>query len=125
MSRLYDAVDRRDADVVRALSHPDMVIHLRAETPEGARTFRGPDGATELWAGLDATFDDYRAEVIEVTTGPDRAVVHCRQSGRFAGGDTRVEGDIFHAWAFRDGKVIEMRHYSTHSEALEAAGLAS
>jgi ketosteroid isomerase-like protein len=123
--RLYRAFERRDIDAIREMSDPEMVVYLRSETPEGAAMLRGPEGVSELWNTLDATFEGYRAEVLEITPGTDRAVVHCRQSGGIAGGDARAEGDIFHAWWFRDGRVIEMRHYSTHAEALAAAGIST
>jgi ketosteroid isomerase-like protein len=123
--RIYDAVaaQPRDLDTVAELCHADMTIQMRTEIPEGPIIFRGIEGATEIWDTLDSTFDEYRVEPIEIRAGDDCIAVHCRQSGRFAEGGTRVEGDIFHVWRFRDGKVVEMRHYSTRSEALEAAGL--
>jgi hypothetical protein len=72
---------------------------------------------------LDATFEDYQVKPLEFTAARECVVVHCRQSGRIAGGGLRVEGDIFHCWRLPDGQAIELRHYSTHSEALEAVGL--
>ncbi len=123
--RLYEAVtvQPRDLDTVGDLCDPDISIQMRTEIPEGPIIFRGIEGAREVWDTLDATFDDYRVEPVETMAGHDYVVVHCRQSGRFAAGGMRVEGDIFHVWRFRDGRAVEMRHYSTRSEALEAAGL--
>jgi ketosteroid isomerase-like protein len=123
--RIYEAFafDRRDFDAVRDLIHPEIAIHMRTEVPEGPTTFRGFEGARQIWDALDETFEDYRVEPVELTAASHYVVAHCRQSGRFAAGGLRVEGDIFHAWRFRDGKAIEMRHFSTRSEALEAVGL--
>jgi ketosteroid isomerase-like protein len=124
LKRTYAAFDRRDrAAPFEHDLHPDITIQMSSEVPEGPITFRGPEGAGQIWAALDATFEDYRAEVIQMIPTGDCVVVHCRQSGRIAGGGTRVEGDIFHAWWFRDAKAIAMRHFSTRSEALEAVGL--
>jgi ketosteroid isomerase-like protein len=123
--RIYEAfaLGRRDFDAVRDLIHPDIAIQMRTEVPEGPTTFRGFEGARQIWQALDETFEDYRVEPVEITAASHCVVVHCRQSGRFAAGGLRVEGDIFHVWHFRDGNAIEMRHYSTRSEALEAVGL--
>jgi ketosteroid isomerase-like protein len=123
--RIYEAFTsgRRDFEAVRNLIHPEIAIHMRTEVPEGPTTFRGFEGARQIWEALDKTFEDYRVEPVEITAASDNVVVHCRQSGRFAAGGLRVEGDIFHVWRFHRGNAIEMRHYSTRSEALEAAGL--
>jgi ketosteroid isomerase-like protein len=114
---------RRDFDAVRDLIHPEIAIEMRTEVPEGPTTFRGFEGARQIWEASDATFQDYRVEPVEITAAGDYVVAHCRQSGRFAAGGLRVQGDIFHVWHFREGKAIEMRHYSTRSEAFEAVGL--
>jgi ketosteroid isomerase-like protein len=123
VARAYDAFRRRDVDALREVVHPDIAIQMRREVPEGPITFRGLEGAREVWEALDATFAEYRWEPVEVTPTGNCVVVHGRQSGRFAGGGLRVEGDIFHAWWIRDGRAVGMRHYSTRSEALEAVGL--
>jgi ketosteroid isomerase-like protein len=124
LKRVYAAFERRDRDApFEDDIHPDITIQMRSEVPEGPITFHGKEGAQQVWAALDETFEDYRAEVIEIIPMGDRAFVHCRQSGRIVEGGQRVEGDIFHAWWFRDGKLIAMRHFSTRSEALEALEL--
>jgi ketosteroid isomerase-like protein len=125
LERTYAALARGDLDAPFDHDiHPDITIQMRSEIPEGPSTFRGLEGAREIWAALGATFEDYRAEPVEIIPAGDCAVVHCRQSGRISAGGARVKGDIFHAWWFRDGKAIAMRHFTTRAEALEAVGLA-
>ncbi len=123
LKRAYAAFERRDLEAPFEHDlHPDITIQMRSEVPEGPIMFRGIEGAREIWAALDATFGDYRAEPIEIIPAGDCAVVHCRLSGRITDSGSNVKGDIFHAWWFRDGKAIAMRLVSTRSEALEAVG---
>ncbi len=95
---------------------------------EGAPDDHGPiHGKEALRAFIQDwfdTFDDFRAEPVElIEAGEDKVIAVVRISGRAK--LSGVETDLTYAelWTLRDGKVAWGRQYWTRDEALEAAGL--
>ncbi len=95
---------------------------------ERALDDRGPiHGMAEMRAYLQDwfdTFDDFRAEPVELfDAGEDRVVAVLRIKGRAR--LSGVERDLTYAavYTLRDGKIIRGREYWTRDEALEAVGL--
>jgi len=66
------------------------------------------------------SFEDFRAEPLELFETGGRVVAVVRVSGRVKGSDSRVEMQEVHVWSFRDGMVSEVREYLTKEEALAA-----
>jgi ketosteroid isomerase-like protein len=95
---------------------------------EGALDDRGPiHGKAEMRAYLQDwfdTFDDFRAEPVElIDAGEDQVVAVLRIMGRAK--LSGVETDLTYAalYTLRNGKIARGREYWTRDEALEAAGL--
>jgi ketosteroid isomerase-like protein len=94
---------------------------------EGALDDRGPmhgKAAVRAYAQdwLD-TFDDFRAEAVELIDAGEKVIAILRISGRAK--LSGVETDLTYAavYTIRDGKIARGREYETRAEALEAAGM--
>ena len=107
-------------DVAEFLSLLDPGVEL--QTPGGPR-LRGHDQARD-W--FEAEFENVRPRIV-----PDRFVVEGdivvglgKMEMRWVeSGEIAHEGESAGAFWFRDGKIIRWQPFSTHAEALEAAGL--
>jgi ketosteroid isomerase-like protein len=106
-------------DVAEFLSLLDPEVEL--QTPGGPR-LRGHDQARD-W--FEAEFENVRPRIV-----PDRFVVEGdivvglgKMEMRWVeSGEIAHEGESAGAFWFRDGKIIRWQPFSSHAEALEAAG---
>ena len=121
---IFEAFNRRDLDTWLGYWTDD--VDYRAI--EGALDDRGPiKGKDALRAFMQDwldTFDDLKAEPLELIDAADEQVVTVLRFGgraKLSG----VETDLTYAelWTLRDGKVAWGRQYWTRDQALEAAGL--
>ena len=53
----------------------------------------------------------------------ERVVAIIRDGGRIRGSNREVTNRYFHAWAFRDGRVIRLSSHLDRDQALKAVGL--
>jgi ketosteroid isomerase-like protein len=127
VERVRDAVvayNRGDLDTLLAYCADD--VDYRAV--EGALDDRGPihgkDAVRAYFQDWLDTFDDLKAEPLELIDAADEQVVTVLRFGgraKLSG----VETDLTFAvvYTIRDGKIVRGREYWTREEALEAAGL--
>ena len=122
-------------DAAEAFNHGDLdtwfgylADDIDYRAVEGAPDDHGPiHGKEALRAFIQDwfdTFDDFRAEPVElIEAGEDKVIAVVRISGRAK--LSGVETDLTYAelWTLRDEKVAWGRQYWTRDEALEAAGL--
>jgi len=83
----------------------------------------GADSFNEAIKSVFDAWEEVRFETERVIDGGDEVVAlgEVRGRGRAAGIEVaRPHGQI---WTFRDGGVVRMRWFHSHSETLEAAGL--
>jgi len=97
----------------------DFTWHQRAEWPGRAAYPR--DELTALWEDLDATYSEFTLEPVEFAEIGDSVLVTVHTSARLRTSDHRIDGTIWHLWRFRDARLTEVRVYSDHQEALNAA----
>jgi ketosteroid isomerase-like protein len=117
--RWIELVNER-GDVAEFLSLLDPEVEL--QTPGGPR-LRGHDQARD-W--FEAEFENVRPRIV-----PDRFVVEgdivvglgTMEMRWVESGEIAHEGESAGAYWFRDGKIIRWQPFSTHAEALEAAGV--
>ena len=116
----YRAFSERGFDV--SGFHPQAEWHQRPQLPD-ARTHRGREEIEQMNAEFIGSFEDFRAEPLEIFDTAGKVVAVVRVSGRVKGSEHRVEMEEVHVWSFRDGMVSEVREYLTKAEALQALGL--
>jgi ketosteroid isomerase-like protein len=125
---LAEAFRRRDHERVFELYHPEIEWDASAAAdtiPDLADVYHGHEGVRAFWRCWLSAWKDIQYEVKEVLDAGDEAVmlIHRQhQWGRHSGLDVRVPpyGYVF---TIRDGRVVRVRLFMSHEEALEAAGL--
>jgi ketosteroid isomerase-like protein len=124
--RVYEAVDRGDAETVLALYDPNIEWEFAQSPFRGLfkhDVYRGRDGLRsfirERYEEAWSTIED---ELVELIGAGERviSVITTRGRGRASG----VEVEMTHAgiWTIRAGKIVRVE-WMSHEEALEAAGL--
>jgi ketosteroid isomerase-like protein len=121
---LYEALNRREVDVMCARCHPDVVMQVaRSQTQlDMEPVYHGRDGAAravETW--LDA-WAEYRVEIRELVDLGDRIVVLSQQFGR--GKESGLEVETPHATVItfdQEGWAVRVQLYWDWEEAEHAA----
>lgn len=103
------------------LFHPDAV--LDASTIPGLGIVSGRDQALAAIREYAGAFEQWRVEPEEVLDAGDFVFAAVRDGGRIKGTQDEIFNRFFHAWQFREGKVIAWKTFQDRDQALEAAGL--
>ena len=86
--------------------------------------WRGREGFVEFVRTWTEDFEDRSIQAERwIDAGDDRVVALTHQSGSGKGSGVPVELDLGVVSELKDGRIVRMRNYLTHAEALEAAGL--
>jgi ketosteroid isomerase-like protein len=86
-------------------------------------TRQGADSFNRAIANVFAAWDDVRFETERITDNGEEVVALGRLHGHIHGPGMEVDSPHGQIWTFRDGRVIRMRWFNTHREALEAVGI--
>ena len=122
--RLYDAMNRRDQDALRALGreHPDFSWESNADELDSPGRLEGEELNTYS-RELFQIFDELETEILErIDCGPDHVIFEVRHRVRGAASGIRVDRTEVHLWTVRDDRIESLREFRTVDEALEAAG---
>jgi ketosteroid isomerase-like protein len=117
------AANRRDPEAVAELVDPEVELRSVLGGVEGG-VYTGAEGLSYWVEDLHATWDDYRAEVVdfrEVADGRTVVVWHVR--GRAKGSGVPLDDRIAHVWTWRNEKPWRAEAYTDPREAFEAIGL--
>jgi ketosteroid isomerase-like protein len=119
------AWSRRDVPALLDLLHPEVEWHPALQQLVGgkATVYRGHDEVRELMRDTDEFASALHTVVSEFYDLGERvaAIGHLAIRGRESG--VEIESPVGVVVDFRDGKVLCVRTYLGHAEALEAAGL--
>ncbi len=122
--RAYQEVSARHV-FPRELFDPDCVFDWTEVSPDFGGLFRGVDASEASLAPYFETFENYHLAADEILyADEDRVVTAVYDSGRIKGSNAEVSNRFFHAWTFRDGKVVRLSSHTDRERALQAAGLA-
>ena len=120
-----DAWSRRDVEALIELLHPEVEWHPALQRLVGgeAAVYRGHDGVRELMRDTDDVASDLDVVVSEVYDLGERvaALAHLALRGRQS--RLEIESPVGVVVDFREHKMLCVRTYLGHTEALEAAGL--
>jgi ketosteroid isomerase-like protein len=120
---LYDAMNRRDLDALRALGreHPDFYWDSAADQFD----YPGRLSAKALFSytkELFEIFEDLHTEILEeIDLDSDHVVFVVRHRVRGAGSGAEAARSEVHLWTVRDGRLESLREFLTVDEAREAA----
>jgi ketosteroid isomerase-like protein len=87
-------------------------------------TRRGADAFNAAIASVFAAWDDVRFDTERVIDNGDDVVALGLLHGRVHSVGMEVDSPHGEIWTFRGGRVVRMRWFNTHREALEAVALA-
>jgi ketosteroid isomerase-like protein len=119
-----EALNARDFDALAHLPwHPEMVFHSLLTDVEGT-AYRGVEMLRRWAADVDAVWDGYRIEVLDVRAASDDRVVviyRIRATARASGLPLDIRtGQV---WTWRDDMLWRNHAYGDPRAALAAAGL--
>jgi ketosteroid isomerase-like protein len=128
MLDIFNAIERRDAQRLAELCHPDVELSWPAALPYGGTT-RGvatePPSWMHTWAPLQLTDAERSMEPRLVASSGDEVVVLWRQRGRSASGE-RFDGPVLALYTVHDRRLAraQMFYFDTRAvvEFLERAG---
>ena len=113
----YDALGRRDFEVLSGLADPGFEMDLTDRVLNPA-TYRGAEGLArflqevdELWASMDLTVE-------QVLERDDEALAVLRVKLQGRGSGVQLNDRIAQWWTLRDGKLVGMRLYQDADAAL-------
>jgi ketosteroid isomerase-like protein len=88
------------------------------------QVWRGREGFLEFIRDWTEDFPDWSARVERlIDAGDDRVVALTSQSATGKGSGVPVELNLGMVFELEDGRIVRIRNYQSHAEALEAAGL--
>ena len=116
-----EAWNARDADALAEVTHPEGELLLPRNLLEGG-SYLGPDGARRALADALETWEEAHVTVGAVREQGDQVVLLARTVNMPRGGP-RTEYEAGYVVRVRDGKVVHLRPFMSHNDALEAVGL--
>jgi len=121
--RIYDEVSAR-RQFPPEWFDPACISDFTDVAPEGT-LHRGIEATNAAIAAYFGTFDNFHVAVEQIVYADDeRVVVAIRDGGRIRDSGTTITSRYFHAWAFRNGKVVRLSSHTDEAAALKAVGLA-
>ena len=120
--RGYDAFDRRDLEALGEIISDDFELDISSHPiPDFPNTGVGRDHLFRFFATYLNGFSEYEITVTELLQADDVVVALLHDKAKL--GDATVERDLAHIWTIDGGRVVRFQAFTTHEEALEAAGL--
>lgn len=121
---LYDAASRGDTDGYLDSLDENVELHQDNAMPGTKGTFRGKDGALELFDEVAEAFTeiDWRPQRV-IDLGDERYLVLLHPKGTGLGSGVVVETKVAHLIQQRDGRTTRLDAFVGWDDALEAAGL--
>jgi ketosteroid isomerase-like protein len=118
-SDFVNAPENREffADDYEWILEPGPVIAER-------QVWRGVEGFLEFIRDWTENFPDWSARVERlIDAGDGRVVALTSQSATGKGSGVPVELNLGQVYELEEGRIVRIRNYQSHAEALEAAGL--
>jgi ketosteroid isomerase-like protein len=120
--RLYEALNRGDLEGAIEMTDPNIRYDL-SERVFNPAVYQGHDGIRRFSAEVDEVWDEFRVEPLDFIDVGDKIIVSHLVHARGKGSGVDVELPSTSVYTLREGKVLAIRMYREHDQALEAAGL--
>ena len=115
--RIYDAWDR-DGSARDFIAKDVEYVNPGYAVEPGTRVGR------KSFAVVRDTYEDFKIRVERlIDAGGDDIVVLARYTASGTASGVTLEGEHGYVWTLRDGQAVRFRWFSSHAEALAAAGL--
>ncbi|MEK6272938.1 MAG: nuclear transport factor 2 family protein [Actinomycetota bacterium] len=120
----FERWNRRDIDYWIQHAHPQVEVWSKyAALDQGGEPYRGHEGMREWRAEIDRNFELHQvlAEDVRAVEGKVLVLGAVRLRGKISGAE--IQHPFGWVCEMRGGVLVRMFFYSSHAEALEAAGL--
>ena len=122
--RALDAFTHRDREGLQDALHPEATWYPALRGLTTRSSYNGPEAICRFMLDeLSATLEGYRPEVVALEDLGDAVLSTARFRGQSRSTGLAVGQILFHLYRLSDGKVIDVRGFTTRGAALEAAGL--
>jgi ketosteroid isomerase-like protein len=122
--RLFEAFARRDLDALVELAHPELeFLPVTANLTTGGVPYRGHDGLARYMEDVARVWPELRLFPDEFRDGGSDGCVLVLGRVVARGGGIILDRPTGWVFRMRDGKIVRLRVYGSHDEAVEAAGL--
>jgi ketosteroid isomerase-like protein len=120
---LAAAINADDIQGLARLLDPDVVQYGTRGGIDQGRVIRGREAVLAYWDEIGEAWESQTFEPEEVIEGDGVVVALWHETAQVRDSDLEVESSTASLIKVRGGKVMEMRGYMDHDEALRAAGL--
>ena len=120
--QMFDAFSRGDTPAMLELYDPSVVFTPLPETPD-VQSFHGHEGLLQGIAQSTEIWDDFSAELREMSDFDDHVLASLRWWGRGPSSGIQMEVDICALVTLREGKIVRWQFFPSEQQAIEAAGL--
>jgi ketosteroid isomerase-like protein len=121
VKRMTDAFNLRDVDAFAELAASDFEWFPAMDRLVEGGTYRGRGGIEAYFEAVSGTWEEFRLLPDEFRDLGDRVLWLGRVEGRGRSSGVRVDTPLGTVVEFRDGKVLRLRGFLDHGEALRAA----
>ena len=123
-AQLMAAINARDFDAAGELPlEPESEFRSIIAASEGA-TYRGIEGLRQWARDVDAVWEDFRIETLElVPAGDDCAVLVMHLTGTARASGVPLDSTIGQVWHWREGRLWLNEAYADPRDAFAAAGI--
>jgi ketosteroid isomerase-like protein len=115
VARVYEAINARDREAIKALTAPDIVVGTTVEA------YRGPEALLEWLDEGDDAFDEFSVELLEVEELAGHVLASMRQRGRGKASGAEVDHRFTHVWTIRDGLGTSLQSFAHRDDAVRYA----
>jgi ketosteroid isomerase-like protein len=119
--RLNDAFNSGDLERILALVHPDFETQVPPEFSPEPDTYRGHAGIRRYFQSFNDAMEEIRFHPESVREVGPSVVVTVRLTARGRTTGIPVVQRLAQMWTIRDGKALEVQHFASLREALDAA----
>ena len=114
--QIYDAWDREG-------SRPEFIARTWSNVNPSYAVEPGTRVGRKSFAVVRDTYEDFKVHVERfIDAGADDVVVLARYTASGTASGVPLEGEHGYVWTLRDGQAIRFQWFSSHAEALQAAG---
>jgi ketosteroid isomerase-like protein len=121
VQRAFEAFNRGDFEDALAYVDEEIEWGHPPDMPDVDRPWDSPDALVQGMSRFVVAWTGLRADIERIADVGDRVVVDTRWSGRSRGTGIEVDQRIAQVYELREGKILRVRQFRTHEEALEAA----
>jgi|Tabmets5t2r1_1033131.scaffolds.fasta_scaffold33125_2 ketosteroid isomerase-like protein len=120
-----DSITERDVEAALEVCHPEIEFPSLMAQLE-ARPYTGHAGIRRYFRDIDATWEEWRIEVVELMAAPDGRVVIV-MSTHMRGKESGVPftQPVANVWEFEDEKLLRATLYRDPAEAVRAIEVGS